>query len=743
MSRKTGRVRRHRCAIEALESRTLLANDTIATAINLGAVGTSGSVSKSGTQGTTVPSIFYKFSINSIRDVTLSMTMSSGDASLQFIRDGNNNGIVDSGDVLEDHFTGSTVAEHQRLPAGTYFAHVYNPTASAAFTVTVKAPTAPGDPGNSLAAVKSLGAVGTSGSITNSDWVGSGDAEDNYSFSISSIRDVTVSMTMTSGDASLQFIRDANSNHIIDSGDVLEDHFTGSTVSEHQRLPAGTYFARVYNPTEDAFYSVTVVAPSSAADPGNALKAAKSLGAVGTSGSITNSDWVGSGDAEDNYSFTISSIRDMTVTLTMSSGDASLQFVRDANNNGIVDSGDVLEDHFTGSTATEHQRLPAGTYFARVYNPTEDAFYSVTVVAPSAPADPGNTLGTAKALGAVNGNIPASDWVGSADSEDDYSFTVASRRSVTVSMQMTSGDADLQLIKDVNGNKQIDSGDVIEDHFTGSVATIQQTLAAGTYYVRVSNPTEDAFYSLAVTSPVVQTTTVGIAATDASAAFTGTNTGTFTITRSGSTTAALTVGYTITGTAVNGTDYNTIAASVTIPAGKSSATVTITPKDGTKPTKTVILTLKTSSGYAINASQKNATVTITGTQPTVSLTALDPDASETPIAPTSTGLFAITRTGSTTAALTLTLTLSGTATYAQDFTFTVNGASSSSFNATTKKLTLTIPAGKSAVTILVAPINDTVKESTETVIFTLATGTGFTIASGHNTATVDIADWSA
>jgi N-acetylneuraminic acid mutarotase len=106
------------------------------------------------------------------------------------------------------------------------------------------------------------------------------------------------------------------------------------------------------------------------------------------------------------------------------------------------------------------------------------------------------------------------------------------------------------------------------------------------------------------------TPTLSIAATDNSAAESGTNTGKFTITRSGSTSASLLVNYAIGGSATNGTDYSTIGGSITIPAGAASAAITVTPKDdaSVEGNETVVLTLSPKSGYALGTS--SATVTI-------------------------------------------------------------------------------------------------------------------------------------
>jgi hypothetical protein len=104
---------------------------------------------------------------------------------------------------------------------------------------------------------------------------------------------------------------------------------------------------------------------------------------------------------------------------------------------------------------------------------------------------------------------------------------------------------------------------------------------------------------------------VNIVATDASAAEAGSATGTFTITRSGDLTGALTVNYTISGSATNGTDYASLSGSVVIGAGAASATVVVTPVDDAvdEAHETVILTLAAGTGYSVGTPSA-ATVTI-------------------------------------------------------------------------------------------------------------------------------------
>jgi len=112
--------------------------------------------------------------------------------------------------------------------------------------------------------------------------------------------------------------------------------------------------------------------------------------------------------------------------------------------------------------------------------------------------------------------------------------------------------------------------------------------------------------------------TVTITATDANAAEPGIDTGTFTITRTtGDITGALTVNYTVDGTATSGTDYIPIGNSVIIPAGSATATITVTPLDDTADEldETVIVTLASDTDYIVGTSS-SATVTIADDDPT-------------------------------------------------------------------------------------------------------------------------------
>ncbi|PNJ92042.1 hypothetical protein CEP13_16220, partial [Cylindrospermopsis raciborskii C03] len=174
---------------------------------------------------------------------------------------------------------------------------------------------------------------------------------------------------------------------------------------------------------------------------------------------------------------------------------------------------------------------------------------------------------------------------------------------------------------------------------------------------------------------------------------------------------ALTVNYTIGGTANNGSDYVSIGTSVTFAAGSSTATVTVDPTADTtvESDETVILTLDSGTGYTIGTTS-GVTGTITNDDTQVTL-AVSPNS----VAEDGNGdlVYTFTRTGVISNALTVNYTIGGTANNGSDY---VSIGTS-----------VTFAAGSSTATVAVDPTADTTPESDETVILTLDSGTGYTI----------------
>jgi hypothetical protein len=210
------------------------------------------------------------------------------------------------------------------------------------------------------------------------------------------------------------------------------------------------------------------------------------------------------------------------------------------------------------------------------------------------------------------------------------------------------------------------------------------------------------------------TSTVTLAVSPSSVTEDGTTNLVYTFTRSGVTTNALTVNYTVGGTATNGTDYTSIPTSVTFAAGSSTATVIVDPTADTtvESNETVALTLATGTGYTVGTTTA-VTGTITNDDVTLPSITLAVSPSSVTEDGTSNLIYIFIRTGDTTNPLTVNYSIGGTATNGTDYTLLPT--------------TVIFEANSAIATVTVDPTADTIVESDETVILTLAAGTGYTV----------------
>jgi hypothetical protein len=206
---------------------------------------------------------------------------------------------------------------------------------------------------------------------------------------------------------------------------------------------------------------------------------------------------------------------------------------------------------------------------------------------------------------------------------------------------------------------------------------------------------------------VVPVPEVSVTLTDADASEEGPDAITFTLTRTEDPSNPLTITYTLTGTAINGTDYETNALSLTFGANESTATVTITPIDDSIPElgETVVLTISPGAGY-LPGFPSSATTGIADNEPDViSITAVEGQAYER--LPQDTITFRVDRLGETNSELFVVYEPNaGTATHQSDFT-SGDGQGLSG--------TVLLLPGQLSQTFTVVPLDDLELEGNETV----------------------------
>jgi hypothetical protein len=143
--------------------------------------------------------------------------------------------------------------------------------------------------------------------------------------------------------------------------------------------------------------------------------------------------------------------------------------------------------------------LSAGTYYARVNRYSGDTTYSLSL---NATDNAGNTLATARNVGTLTATQSFSDWVGSADIDDYYSFNVTTPSNVSLNLTGLIANANVELLNS--------SGGVISSSTAGgnTSESITSQLSAGTYYARVYQFSGNTMYNLslnATTSTLIPT----------------------------------------------------------------------------------------------------------------------------------------------------------------------------------------------------------------------------------------------
>ena len=261
--------------------------------------------------------------------------------------------------------------------------------------------------------------------------------------------------------------------------------------------------------------------------------------------------------------------------------------------------------------------------------------------------------------------------------------------------------------------------DVIDD------ATVELTETVVITLVSTNNP------SITVnTTPATvnisddEASTVSVTATTPNAAEPNTD-GLFTISLTNPASTPTTVTFTVTGSAIGGTDYISIPVTVVIPANTASTTIPVTVINDfiVEPIETVIVTLVSSSNPILTVDTTPATVNITDDETaTVSVTATTPNASE----PNTDGLFTVSLNNPVSTPTTVTFNVTGTATNGTDYT--------------NIPVTINIPANTTSITIPVDVINDSTVETIETVIITLVSTSNASVNVNTTPATVNIAD---
>jgi hypothetical protein len=272
----------------------------------------------------------------------------------------------------------------------------------------------------------------------------------------------------------------------------------GSTSTEYfgSSWNGGTYYTQGV-PYETANTNRLNAATTPADNAGNTLSTARVVNLASTP--QTFQDWVGTQDTNDYYRFSVGSPSGFNLTLNGMSANADVHLLNSAG--AVISRGTV-----SGNTGTETitSGLDAGTYYIRVF-PVGAANTNYNLSASITPVDyAGNTTIDARNININSNPSTYTDWVGSIDLSDYYSFNISNTSDFQLVLNGLTADADVQLLRLNNNGTTTQVGSSAASGTSAEVININN-LAAGTYMAWVYQYSGDTFYNLSLSASLPNT----------------------------------------------------------------------------------------------------------------------------------------------------------------------------------------------------------------------------------------------
>jgi hypothetical protein len=354
-----------------------------------------------------------------------------------------------------------------------------------------------------------------SGTQTVQDYLGVSNSRPDsyYRFTLSSTSNLNLVMTGLTADADLRLLSSAGT---VVASSLLYGYTQDETINLAS-LPAGEYYIRANRYSGNTGFTLNL----STNPVSNLLPNEIELGNVGA-GVITQTGNINNSNTSDVYHFSsMAPSSNFTLSLNGLSADADVRVIRDANHNGIVDAGEVIARSIqvgAESGAINLQGLGTGDYSIQVYQGSIGSTTSYTLSVQGIPGlgstpesngptifgfpiYPNNTIEQAYNLNVLNGTRHFSDSVSqfppnffitdaSDDPQDFYRFTLGTTSNFSLSLTGLVENADVEVIRDINGNGLVDAGEVIASSTLSSLSPELlniQGLGSGDYFVRVKS----------------------------------------------------------------------------------------------------------------------------------------------------------------------------------------------------------------------------------------------------------------
>jgi hypothetical protein len=302
----------------------------------------------------------YRFSLNRSSRLNVSLDQVSGKSSLQLLKA--------DGSALKR-------STNNRLKSGNYYVQI-TAAENAQYKLNLQGSGRAIDAGDKVSKALDAGVLSGVRRSFRQRVGGSGDRQDFYQIDLTADGVVDLSLNDLRRDADLLLLDDNGEELVRSSADGR------SNESIRQTLNAGTYFVQVKPFSSRLKYTLTLAADGSES-PVTPPNNSPSVNSDNTQSSpiFSQSGQVSATKSSNFYRFSTNQSGVFTADLAGLTGDADVRLVKDTNNNGTIDRGEVLAWQWERGTGSESIRkfVGAGNYLLQVmsYN-NQTANYTVS-----------------------------------------------------------------------------------------------------------------------------------------------------------------------------------------------------------------------------------------------------------------------------------------------------------------------------------------------------------------------------
>jgi hypothetical protein len=304
----------------------------------------------------------FKFKLSRSSSINLSLGKLSSNADLRLL---NESGREMKRSTRADQRSESI---QSRLNAGNYYVRVSGVGGSANYQLGLASDGRSADIGNNIGKALDTGVL--TGANRSYEGTVSRRDQDFYRFDVTERGTVSLALSNMRRDIDLSLL-DRSGNEIATS---KNNDDSDELIS--QTLNAGTYFVQISRFGKmRTSYKLKMAADGSDLSSGgtnggtisglppgtNGVGGSLSTAESVSSATFSRSEVVGGGDREDTYRFSLSRAGVFSADIAGLAGNSSVKLIQDLNNNGAIDSGEVLS-----SNKTVRRFLNSGTYFLQV-----------------------------------------------------------------------------------------------------------------------------------------------------------------------------------------------------------------------------------------------------------------------------------------------------------------------------------------------------------------------------------------